>query len=179
MMNERDILELTRGEGFSAVALIGMDEVVFDPAFRPFCEQNLCGKYGANYSCPPDCGTPAEMEARMRRYARALVFQTRWAIDDWRDEAQITHAKKTHNGAMMRVIERMRQRGLEGLMGGASGCCLCERCAALDHGPCPLPELRFSCLSAYCIHVRRLAETCGMEYVCADGSLAFFGLYAF
>ena len=58
-MNNDAITRLCQNEIFSAVALITMDEVVFEPSFRPYCEQNLCGKYGANYSCPPDCGTPA------------------------------------------------------------------------------------------------------------------------
>lgn len=178
-MNQQSIIQLTQGEDFSAVALIDMDAVVFEPSFRPYCEQNLCGKYGANYSCPPDCGAPAEMEARLRRYARALVFQTKWDIDDWYDDAQIKRAKKAHNSAMLRVIEKLRRRGLNGMMAGASCCNLCDRCAILDHQPCLYPELQFSCLSAYCVYVKKLADACGMEYACKDGRLAFFGMYAF
>jgi len=41
------------------------------------------------------------------------------------------------------------------------------------------PELRYSCLSAYCIFVRKLAEEAGMEYSPADGLTAFFGMYIF
>ena len=178
-LNNDAIFRLCQDEIFSAVALITLDEVVFESSFRPYCEQNLCGKYGANYSCPPDCGTPEEMEARMRQYRNALVFQTKWDIDDWYDNAQIKRAKKAHNEAMLRVIERMKQRGYQGLMGGASCCSLCERCTRLDDAPCPFPVLRYSCLSAYCVYVRKLADACGMEYACKDGRLAFFGLYAF
>ena len=105
-MNQDAIIQLCQDGIFSSVALINMDEVVFDPSFRPYCEQNLCGKYGANYSCPPECGTPAEMEANMRQYRNALVFQTKWDIDDRYDNAQIKRAKKAHNEAMLRVIER-------------------------------------------------------------------------
>jgi hypothetical protein len=98
------------------------------------------------------------MEARMRQYRNALVFQTKWDIDDWYDNAQIKRAKKAHNEAMLRVIERMKQRGYQGLMGGASCCSLCERCARLDDAPCPFPVLRYSCLSAYCVYVKKLAD---------------------
>lgn len=178
-MNDQNILALARDDIFSSVALVGMDRVVFDAAFRPYCEQNLCGKYDANYSCPPDCGTPEEMEARLRRYGRALVFQSKWDIDDWFDDRQIRLAKKAHNEAMLRAIARINAQGHPGLMAGASCCSLCQRCAKLDGTPCPFPETRFSCLSAYCVYVKRLADACGMEYTCADGRLAFFGLYAF
>ena len=103
-MNNDAITRLCQNEIFSAVALITMDEVVFEPSFRPYCEQNLCGKYGANYSCPPDCGTPEEMEGRMRLYRNALVFQTKWDIDDWYDNAQIKRAKKAHNEATLHHV---------------------------------------------------------------------------
>ena len=41
------------------------------------------------------------------------------------------------------------------------------------------PWKHASCMSAYCIFVRRLAEQCGMEYDCGPGLLAFFGMYVF
>ena len=92
-MNDQKWIQLALDEGFSAAALIGVDQIVCDPGFRPYCEENLCGQYGANYSCPPDCCTPREMEDRLRRFKRALVFQTKWQIDDWHDKKAIRHAK--------------------------------------------------------------------------------------
>lgn len=62
---------------------------------------------------------------------------------------------------------------------GASGCALCETCAIVEKKPCRYPDLYYSCMSAYCIFVRRLAEQCGMEYDCGPGLLAFFGMYVF
>ena len=62
---------------------------------------------------------------------------------------------------------------------GASGCALCSPCALKEGKPCAFPDLRYSCMSAYCIFVRKLAERCGMEYDCGEGLLAFFGMYVF
>ena len=39
-------------KAFSAAAVVDTADIVFDPSFRPYCEENLCGQYGANYSCP-------------------------------------------------------------------------------------------------------------------------------
>ena len=178
-MNKYDMIQLALDENFSAAKLIGMDEIVFNHDFRPYCEENLCGHYGANFSCPPDCGTPDEMESRMRAYKNALVFQSKWKISDYRDVQAIKAAKQAHNQGMLRVILQLKEAGFSGLMAGASSCNLCERCAILDNATCRDPERRFSCLSAYCIYVKKLAESCDMEYSCAEGSLAFFGLYAF
>ena len=45
--------------------------------------------------------------------------------------------------------------------------------------PCVFPDLMYSCMSAYCIFVKKLADTCGMEYTPGDGLIAFFGMYVF
>ena len=178
-MTHADIIQTSLNEGFASAAIIPMDKVVFDSSFRPYCEENLCGHYGANYSCPPDCGTPEEMEHRMKAYHHALVCQTKWDITDYHDIQAIKAAKQFHNQGMLRIIEKMKLAGCSGIMAGASSCTLCERCAILDGEPCRDPERQFSCLSAYCIYVKKLAEACNMEYACADGRLAFFGMYAF
>ena len=119
------------------------------------------------------------MKARLSAYKSALVLQTKWDITDYCDMPAIKAAKQSHNQAMLRVIARLKQEGIRGKMAGASCCTLCERCAILDSEPCRDPERQFSCMSAYCIYVKALAETCGMEYTCSDGRLALFGLYAF
>ena len=130
--------------GFSAAAWVDTKDIPFEPAFLQCCEENLCGKYGANYACPPACGTPYEMIARIRAGSRALVLQTLWEIDNPMD--------------------------------GTSCCDLCPRCAMVDGKPCLIPEKKFSCMSAYCVFVRKLAELCGMDYDCGRGLIAFFGL---
>ena len=129
-MTWEEMTSMAAEEGFAAAVVTDTKDIPFDPSFRPLCAENLCGKYGVNYSCPPDCGTPDEMD-------------------------------------------------VPGFPVGASGCALCETCAIVEHEPCRYPDLYYSCMSAYCIFVRRLAEQCGMEYDCGPGLLAFFGMYVF
>ena len=87
--------------------------------------------------------------------------------------------KKEHNAATLRLLGRLRRADVPGFPVGASGCALCETCAIVEHEPCRYPDLYYSCMSAYCIFVRRLAEQCGMDYDCGPGLLAFFGMYVF
>ena len=175
----KQILQLARALGFASAAVVDMADVPFDHYFRKYCEENLCGQYNANYSCPPLCGSPEQMERRLRAYKRALVLQTKWNITDYHDHAAIRKAKSTHNTAMLSLIDHMRREGHNGIMCGASCCSLCETCAMTGKHPCIKPNLKFSCMSAYCIYVKKLAEQCGMEYVCEDGKLALFGLFAY
>ena len=52
-------------------------------------------------------------------------------------------------------------------------------CTRKNSEPCRFPDLKYSCMSAYCIFVKKLADLCGMEYTCGDGLIAFFGMYVF
>lgn len=177
-MENSSILALAAAEGFTA-ALVNTRDIVFDPSFRPYCEENLCGQYGANYSCPPDCGTPEQMKQRVQAHGRALVLRTQWNIPDYRDVAAIVKAKAAHNEAELRLAAKMHQSGFPGFTVGASGCALCSPCARLTGEPCRFPDKRYSCMSAYCIYVKDLAEKCGMDYAWNEGQLSFYGLYVF
>ena len=162
--------------GFSVAAVVDTDQIVFDPSFRPYCAENLCGQYGANYSCPPDCGTPEEMKKRVLEHKHALVLQSIWPISNYKDGEAIKKAKGAHNAAGLRLMKRLREEGHQGFMIGSSGCSLCNPCAITEGKPCNFPDLKFSCISAFCIHARKLAESAGMEYD-GNGTLPLFGLY--
>lgn len=62
-MTDQELLALAHSEGFNPV-LISPEQVPIDPKFRVYCEENLCGNYNANYSCPPDCGTVEELQKK-------------------------------------------------------------------------------------------------------------------
>ena len=177
-MDQTALIDLAVEEGFAAAAVIDTQQIPFDPMFRPFCAENLCGQYGVNHSCPPDCGTPEQMKARLLDKKQALVLQTIWQIEDLTDQAAIKEAKAGHNAAELRLVKRLRQQGINGVIVGASGCALCKPCRKAQGQPCIFPDLQYSCMSAYCIFVKKLADRCGMEYDYGQGLLAFFGLYA-
>lgn len=165
-------------EGFADAAIVDTSEIVLDPSFRPYCEENLCGQYEVNYTCTPICGTPEEMRQRIMNHKKALVLQTIWSITDYTDNPAIKKAKNEHNAAAIRLAKRLRAQGCDGLIVGSSGCALCTPCAMAEAKPCRFPDLAFSCMSAYCIFVRMLAEKCDMIYSC-DSGLALFGMYVF
>lgn len=174
----RELLRLAAEEGFANCALVRTEEIPFEPGFLVCCEENLCGKYGVNWACPPTCGTPAQMAAKVRAHTHGLLLQTMWQIDDPEDKVQIKQAKATHNRMERRLKARLEALGLgSGFLIGASGCDFCAECSLPE--ACRFPEQQTSCMSAYCIFVRQLAEGCGMEYELAPGLVAFFGMYIF
>ena len=65
-MTQEQIIQYAVDEEFAAAAIVNTKDIPFDASFRVYCEENLCGQYGANYSCPPDCGSPEEMKQKIR-----------------------------------------------------------------------------------------------------------------
>ena len=178
-MTCNDMIQYAIEEGFAAAEIVDTADIVFDPSFRIYCEENLCGQYGVNYACPPDCGSTDAMKKKILSRKKALVLQTIWEISDYSDMDVIKPAKTAHNTAQIRLMKRFREHGRDGFLVGASGCALCSPCRKALHQPCSFPEYQFSCMSAYCIFVKKLTDKCGIEYDCGDGLLAFFGMYVF
>ena len=175
-MTNQQLIDLAVLEGFAAAAVVETSEIPFDFSFRPYCEENLCGQYGVNHSCPPDCGSCEDMKQRITDKKKALVLQTIWEISDYSDKPAIKEAKGMHNRASISLMEKLRAEGTDCFMVGASGCALCSPCTAKDGLPCRLPHLQYSCMSAYCIFVKQLCDRCGLEYDCGNGLLGFFGM---
>ena len=178
-MTNEQIIQCAIEEGFSSAAIVDTSEIVFDPGFRPYCEENLCGQYGANYSCPPDCGTPELMKQKVLTHKKALVVSTEWEIEDFSQTDKLKEAKSLHNAAMLSLIKKLKTDGHDGFMVGASGCSLCKPCKLTSGEPCAFPDMMYSCMSAYCIFVKKLAEDCNMNYDYKNKILPFFGMYVF
>ncbi len=178
-MNKNEIIEISKAEGFHGAEIIDTKKIVFNAAFRPYCEENLCGQYGVNYSCPPDCGTPEHMSQRILAHKNALVVSTEWEIKDFSQTDKLKEAKALHNAAMLRLIKRLKAEGHDGIMIGASGCSLCNPCKLASGEPCEHPDIMYSCMSAYCIYVKKLAADCGINYDYKNGILPLFGTYVY
>ena len=178
-MTNEQMIAISVKEGFADAAVVNTADIVFDAAFRPYCEENLCGQYGVNYSCPPECGTAEEMEQKILKHRKALVFRTVWSVADIRDSIAIKFAKQKHNVYTFNVIEQLKKQGHEGFMIGASCCSLCNPCELVRGNPCMFPQKKYSCMSAYCIYVKDLADKCGMVYDYKDNLLPLFSMYVF
>lgn len=178
MIREEKLLEAAGEEGFTNYKIIDTEHLYFDSRFRMYCELNYCGNYNQNYSCPPACGEPEEMEARARKFQRALVLQTITPVRDIMDDKETRVIKQRHNQMTWSLLEKVSGELSEFLPAMAGPCGLCTPCRKAEGEACPYPDKRASCLSAYCIKVDSLAEYCEIPYWC-DGKVAFFSLVFF
>lgn len=173
-MDEK-LLELAKAEGFLA-AVIPAKDVPVDGKFRVYCEENRCGQYGANYSCPPDCGTVEELKNRIEEYEYALVLSTNWEINGYEDKETVNYCRKTHNDGVRHLLDTVRKAGYRAFCTGYGGCRLCTPCLRTMNLPCAHPDKRISCMSAYCVDVGKLAQRCNLAFDWDPTKLFLFGM---
>lgn len=179
MLSEVRMTELARAQGFEA-AVVNTDDIVTNPDYRKYCEDNLCGNYNANYGCPPYCGTPAEMDSKLRSFRRGMVLKTSAQVTSALNADEVVPMKKNHNKGTLRLLRQLVAEGLTAhslVMAGPCG--LCEECKMKSGEPCQMENARYSCLSAYCIDVTKLAETAGMPIAWTVDQAAFFSIVLF
>ena len=177
-MQDKEIIQLAEQMGFRA-AFVDTEAVVQEPSFRKFCEDNLCGKYNANYSCPPDCGTVEEVQQRLKAGKRALVLQTVWEIGSYENKEAIMESKMAHNAAILQFTDSLRKAKIDGFCLGYGGCPLCNPCKRVEGKPCAHPDKKISCMSAYCIDVAKIAQTCKLDFAWIPEKLFLFGMFVF
>lgn len=180
-MEEKRMNEAARKAGFEKAALIPVKDLVFHHEFRKFCEENACGNYGKNYGCPPYCGTPQEMEDKVRGYDKALVFQSRTLVKDIFDDQETKKIKKEHTKRTLQVLEELKKEGLSenGFPVMCGPCNYCKVCKMQESAPCVNETMKFSCLSAYCIDAAAMANRCDMEIQWNGNIASFFSIYIF
>lgn len=181
MMNKERIYEIAEAAGFEKAACIGTEELFFVPEYRIYCEQNLCGNYGNNYACPPHCGTPQEMEEKVKAYKHALVFQTCALADDPYSNEETKPLKRAHTQMTLEVLKELKAEGLDkdGFPIMCGPCNFCKTCGQVSGKPCVNEEMCFSCLSAYCIDAGKMAEACGMKIEWHGNLISFFSIYVY
>ena len=180
-MDKERMKEIALEEGFADTEVIPVEKLVFCHEYRRFCEQNDCGNYGKNYACPPACGEPWEMEEKVKKYKYAAVFCSRTQVKDAFDSSETKKVKKMHTAMTLKVLKRYAQEGMQdgGLSIMAGPCNFCDTCRMQEGEACVHEDMRFSCLSAYCIDASALAKSCGIEISWDGNAVSFFSLYCF
>lgn len=178
--------KLAISAGSTNVGFAKVSDMRFDRAFRAACTQNICGKYGTCWMCPPDVGDIDEMIKIAKAYDNIMVFQTISELEDSYDFEGMETAGKNHNKITVTVIE-----GVEELLGpratpleantkkplvmGAGACHVCVRCTKGDNLPCAFPHRAIPSLEVYGIAVSELAAASGMKYINGENTVTFFG----
>lgn len=166
--------------GAHRAAVVPVEQIQFEPAFRKMCESNACGMYGRSWMCPPYVGQVEDLIGKAKQYRWALVYQTVDELEDSYDFEGMMDAGKRMNDLTQKVQNELAgEFGENALHLGAGGCRLCPVCAKQKDEPCRFPQKAISSLEAYGINVSELAKLAGMKYINGENTVTYFGAVLF
>lgn len=150
---DKDFINMAIKAGFTGAAILRVDELLYVPEYRKYCEENLCGNYGKLPVCPPACGTVEEMHAKMLKYSKALVLQTE-LVPVKKEMSEYIAGKRRHNQLTDELLAKLP---LEEVLVMSAG-----------------PWKHHSCMSAYSLDAADMAKRCNMICWGNDGIIRFF-----
>ncbi len=152
---------------------------LYYPELRQACEANTCSIYGKCHTCPPDIGPVDACIERALSYARLLVFQKVYTIEDSFDFDGMMAAKADFATTQHTIAARARATYAGVFVLGAGGCNYCARCTRADDLPCRFPDRALSSLEAHAIQVSKLADLAGLKYINGANTITYFGALFF
>lgn len=167
-------LEKALEEGDARWAILPASEISFDPIFRKYCKDNVCGKYGACWSCPPDIGTYEELKARVQAYDTVLLFSRTYPIEGADDLAGMLEAGKQHNRFTAKIQRLVRPLFPHCFVTGTGDCRLCDTCTRPENLPCRLPDEMLTSLEACGANVIDLAEKARLPWKMESRTIIYF-----
>jgi len=176
---EKSLIEEALKAGAAGAGVVLVDQIVFQRDFRLACVQNLCGKYGKCWMCPPDVGDIDDMIACAKKYKYMLVFQSIGQLEDSFDIEGMEAAAIAHNALALKLAEVFDGVLESPLRVGAGACHVCPRCAKEDHLPCAHPDLATASVEAYGMAVSELAAQSGLAYINGPNTVTYFGGFLF
>lgn len=171
-----DILQLCIAAGAGKAVQLSTSQLVIQPELRAYCQQNACGRFGRNYTCPPHVGEVNILAQRLLSLPHAVLWQNVYAIEDSFDFEGMMSAQQKHNDMTLAIAHSIRQAfpQKDVLVLAAGGCCLCNPCFCIAGEPCPRPQDALSSLEAYGINVAELQRISPLQYLNGSNTVTFF-----
>ncbi len=176
MMEQNEIIShaaaLAKAQGFDAAGPLDCSTIVLLDEVRAMCAENVCGKYGHSWACPPGCGGLDECRERLSGYTGGILVQTIGELEDSLDYEGMMAAQARHQEHFTALCETLRS-AYPGLLALGAGCCtICAKCTCPDQ-PCRFPEKRISSMEAYGIMVNDICKANNMSYYYGSNRISF------
>lgn len=172
MGTTQEIIALALDCGFTHAGELSMEALEFLPAVRDMCAADRCHKYGRSWTCPPGCGTLAEVSARAARYSRGVLLQTVARLEDDFDVETMQRAERDQKRAFRDFVETLRREYPDCLPMATGGCDICAQCTYPD-APCRFPDRAVPSMEAYGLLVSKVCEKSGLPYYYGPKTLAY------
>jgi predicted metal-binding protein len=143
-----------------------------------YCENNACGKYNANWTCPPGVGRYEDCKEKVESYSKALIFRSDYKINEWYDYERVQETIAAHQ-ANVRRIRELVPKDIDHLVLSGGGCVYCKECAYISREPCRHPDIAIPSIESYGLDIFRFTKKNKIVYAAPEGEMYYFGLILF
>ena len=171
-----DVVKLCLDSGATMAEEIPVANLVFSPELRELCEQNACGKFAQNYTCPPYVGEVDRLIEKLQKFQKAIIWQNVYPLEVSFDFEGMMDAQAQHNSMTHAIAEKIYDEydRSEALVLGAGSCALCETCAAQTSESCRFPDKALVSLEAYGMNVAIIGDVSNMKYINGKDTVTYF-----
>ena len=162
--------------GFTHVGALDPKTIALKEDVREMCAQDLCGKYGKSWSCPPGCGTLEELGKIIHGYETGILVQTVAQLEDGFDFETMAAAEQAHKKTFTAFYRVLRDRYPNVLALGAGFCTVCAQCTYPD-APCRFPAEKQVSMEACGIVVSQVLKDNGMAYHYGKNTISYTSCY--
>ena len=146
-------------------------QIIFSPDLLKACEQNVCGKYNASWTCPPAIEPMAKQMEKILSFSHAFVFTTKGILEDSFDFEGMQEAGRIHRELSCEMHDLF---GKTNPVYGAGSCSLCKPCFYPE--PCRFPDRLFLAIEAAGINVTELSRSALVNYNNGENTVTFFSI---
>ncbi len=172
MADWKDVLALAEEIGFSHAGALNMDALVFRPEVREMCAADRCGHYGKTWTCPPGCGTLAQIAETASQYTFGVIVQSTGELEDPFDAETMLETGEKQAERFDALIPRVRELFPDCLPMSAGGCRRCTPCS-YPEAPCRFPLLAFPSMEAYGLVVSDVCKASGIPYYYGPNTITY------
>lgn len=130
---------------------------------RDMCRADRCGKWNANWACPPACGDLAAVAHVIAGFSAGVLLQTTGTLADDFDYEAMEAIQRSHKHSFDNYVRQARLLLPESLPLSAGPCTVCLRCTYPEK-PCRFPQKRVSSMEAYGLLVGDICLKSGLRY---------------
>ena len=179
-MEMSDIIEkiLNEETTFAAIYDLVKTPLLCTEMVYQYCANNACGKFNANWTCPPAVGNSKFCISEVKKYSKALIFRSDYKINEWYDFERVQETIGQHQANVRRVRELI-PKGIDHLILSGGGCVYCKECAYIKKEKCRHPEIAIPPIEAYCIDIFRFTKKNNIVYSAPEGEMYYFGMILF
>jgi predicted metal-binding protein len=164
---------------FAGVYDLTVTPLLCDDLVIQYCAANACGKYDANWTCPPGVGDPKVCMDKVRSYSKVLIFRSEYKIGAWYEYEFVEETIRKHQANVRRIREMIPKDIGDHLLLSGGGCVYCKECAYVKKEPCRHPDIAIAPIEAYGVDIFRFTKKNKIKYGSPEGEMYYFGMILF